>query len=334
MEMIRSIQLFFIASRENIRELNWEFLNRSSKYAFQNIIRNPIISLSSVFVITLVLILFHSSVVLKYFAEQSLMALNKKIDLIVEVQEGIDVFKLDPLITSLKKNEEVTSVKFVDKAEALRAFLERHSNIKVFLQKYRLENPLPSTLEITTSSPEALSYALERVKDPKYGSYIHQGKIASDLDQKTRIEKLIRLGEFVKSMSNWFFMVFVVVSIFIIFNTINIAIHHRKEEIHIMSLVGATKFFIQAPYVMEGIFYSIFAIIIGTVLNLFLHLYIVHLIDSTLTNQVLVSSLDTLFGSFLSFYPIVVAQEFLLLLTCSVIAAFVAIELYLKKHKI
>lgn len=325
----------FITFIQNIfTQSNKEFLGRSLGYAFQNIVRNPVISFSSVLILTLILVLFHASIAVKFFAEESIISINKKIDLIVEVKDGADNYALNELVVQVKTVPGVAKVQLVDKEAALSSFLQRHANIKTFLDKYQLGNPLPSYLEIATQTPAQIQDVTKILQDQKYAMLIAQTKMNTDIDQKQRIEKLIYLGNFVDAMGGAFLFIFILVAVLVTFNTVNTAIHQRKDEIHMMNLVGATKATIQAPYVLEGVLYTGFSLIVATLINLVLYFYILSVVNMSFSGSTFLETMQNLLGKFFTMFPSMIAFEGGLLLACSVLASFVAIEIYLKKHQI
>lgn len=331
LSLLASFLSFF---RSLFTQLDRVFLKRVTISAFQNIIRNPIVSLSSVFILVLMVILVHITIAMKFFSEESLIALNKKVDLIVEVQDGVDFYQVEGVVTKIKNLEGVDSVKYVDKTQALVTFLGRHPNIRSFLAKYKLENPLPSTIEVVTTQAEQLKSVITILKQPQYKDLIAQADLDLDVDQNVRIEKLVALGNFVNSVSIGFLVLFLVVVVFVVFNTVNVAIHHRREEIQTMHLVGATKLFIQAPFVLEGIFYSLIALAIASIINVGLHLQIYAVVQNTLAQTSLLAGTKQILASFFYQYPQVILLEGMLLVGSSFVASFIAIEVYLKKHHI
>lgn len=317
--------------KESFSELNLNFFKKSFSGAFQNIVRNRLISLSSIFVLTIILVLFHVSLALKFFADEALVSLNKKVDLILEVKQEADSSELLSFKNEIEKQSGVVSVSLVSKEEALEGFLKRHENIKRFLEKYKLENPLPSTLEVRTQDPTDLQSLIIFVQSQKYEEIIDISKITGDIQQKASMEKLINLGGFIKKMSFGFMILFIFVSVLVIFNTISVAIHSRKEEIHSMHLVGATKQFIQAPFIFEGIIYSFFSLFFALIVDLLLHFQFMNIIENSLTNESLSIGISAIMNEFLFNYPSYIFFEGTLLIFCSVISSFIAIELYLRR---
>jgi len=291
------------------------------------------VSISTILIITLILIIFHITLSLRFFATESINALSKKIDLIVEVKEGIDYPKIEPLIEKINSIEGIEKIEFVEKAEALRSFLSRHSNIKAFLTKYKLENPLPSTLEIITEKVENLEDVLAILTQKEYSDIIQQSKIETDLAQKERIENIVNFGKFIENISYWFFVFFILMIVLIIFGTINIMINQKKEEINLMNLIGASKPFIQFPFVFEVIIYSVISIFFAFIINMSIHFQLLNILDSALLDEVILKAIKELFIKLFAEYPSIILFESVVLILCSVIASFIAIEIFLRREQ-
>src|SRR5580704_12010442 len=80
---------------------------------------------------------------------------------------------------------------------------------------------------------------------------------------KDTINRIVRVSNFFKSTGLVASIIFVIISTLIIFNTIRMAIFTRREEIEIMKLVGATKWFIRGPFIFEAALYGIIAAFIA-----------------------------------------------------------------------
>ena len=317
--------------KEFFSEWHIDFFKKSFASSFQNIQRNRLISFSSVFILTLMLILFHSSMALNFFANESLISLNKKVDLILEIKNDQNTADILSLQKNIEQEPGVISTQFISQEQALKRFLLKHENIKKFLDKYQLKNPLPGTLEIQTQTPQDLQILIKSLESSKYTDIIQSSAAHSNIEQKSRIKKLIHMGNFIQNISFIFLLVFIIIAILIIFNTITVVIHSRKDEIYNMHLIGATKQFIQAPFIFEGILYSLFALFFAIIIELILHFQIAYLLQNTLQSSPFIEGINTIMNNFLYQYPSYIFFEALLLITCSIIASFIAIELYLRK---
>jgi len=76
-------------------------------------------------------------------------------------------------------------------------------------------------------------------------------------NRKDILDKIINVTDLIKSMSFYSMLLLSVIAIFIISNTIKLAVHAREKEIHIMKYVGATDWFIRWPFIIEGIIVGI-----------------------------------------------------------------------------
>ncbi len=81
---------------------------------------------------------------------------------------------------------------------------------------------------------------------------------------KEIIDKLIRYTSAFKKVGLGLVIIFIVISIFVVFNTIRLAIYSRRDEIEIMKLVGATSSFIRWPFLIEGTLFGILSAIIAS----------------------------------------------------------------------
>ncbi|HPO06160.1 MAG TPA: permease-like cell division protein FtsX, partial [Candidatus Gracilibacteria bacterium] len=185
-------------------EIRQHFGFDTFKKAWQNIIRNPIISFSGILIISVMLIFLHISFALNFMAKGSLQVINQKIDLIAEVKIGNDQTSLEPLIQEIRKVPDLIDVKFIDENTALRNFLTRHPGIKVFMDRYQIENPLPPTLEITTKKAQSQKRIFEILTSATYQDLIQTSSITSDLEQESRWQKIISFSTIIEKFAIWF----------------------------------------------------------------------------------------------------------------------------------
>lgn len=214
--------------------------------AFASFWRNRVMSIAAVLVLASCLILLGSFAVL-------LRNLNINIDRLGELNE-IVVF-VDPALTQDQVNDimddinELDNVSFVEyrtKEEGLEEMREVYKDYGDLFDQMVAngDNPLSDSFVITYKDNSKV-YTLE--------SGLHA--IPGVEKVNNRIEYAVKVENFRKGVSFvfiWFFVLLFAVSIFVIFNTIRIAVHGRKTEIDIMRYIGASKLFIVTPYIIEG----------------------------------------------------------------------------------
>jgi len=196
-------------------------------------------------------------------------SIQDKIDISVYFNDDAKQGDIIALQEDLADLEEVKTIKFVSKDEALKRYEEQNKDNPKLLESLKdTENPLPPSLEIKVYDPSKLDVLTPIFDNEKYKLIIHK---VSYKENKTIIDKLFQATQFTKQVGVIATLAFTVTALVIIFNTVKMAIFTRKEEIDIMKLVGATPSFIKGPFLIEGAIYGVIStlisiMIIGTIL--------------------------------------------------------------------
>lgn len=165
---------------------------------------------------------------------------------------------INSLQSELKNSERVSSVKFVSKKEALVIYKEQNKNDPLLLDLVT-EDILPSSLEISTHKIEDLSAVSETLKTSSIVSeVIFQKDVVSTLTAWTSALRRIGIAAIV---------ILSLVSVFIIVTIIGIKISQKRQDIHIMGLIGATNWYIRWPFIFEGMFYGVVGAFTGWVIS-------------------------------------------------------------------
>ncbi len=155
--------------------------------------------------------------------------------------------QLAPLIRQVEGFADVKQAIFVSKAEALKRFETRLGNDAGLLEGVS-RDLLPASLEITLKSDSRNRDGVARVvaelkKDSRFDD------LRFGQEWLERFENFVELLKFVGLILGGFFMF---AALFIVSNTIKLTLYARRDELEIMALVGATKRFIQIPFLLEG----------------------------------------------------------------------------------
>ena len=122
-------------------------------------------------------------------------------------------------------------------------------------------NPLGATLIIRAKSPEAYRKIIEKITSSPYNELILDksfGDHATVIDRIAGVTQATRKAGLVTSV------IFALVALLIVFNTIRITIYTHRDEIGIMKRVGATNWFTSTPFLLEGVLYGIFGFVLST----------------------------------------------------------------------
>ena len=218
-----------------------------------------------------------------------------KIEIKVYLQDDIKLVNQREVEIKLAEQEGVKAVTYESKDEAftkLKKDLEGNSGM---LEGYSLENnPLASSYIVTLEDASYAGDVSKAVED--------MTGVESITNQQELIEKISNVVDFVQILGIVLFFVFIGVSIFLIMNTIKLAVYSRRREVGIMKFVGATDWFIRWPFVIEGIIIGAIGSLLATAVLYFIYRGVFGFIASNLliANLVPVSFvLTTLLGGFL-----------------------------------
>lgn len=161
---------------------------------------------------------------------------------------------IESLKTDLAATGKVSTMKFVSKDDALKIYREQNKNDPLLLELVTAD-VLPSSLEISANNLQDLPDLSVYLKNnPAVQEVVYQKDVVAALTTWTNAIRII--GILLIGLLS-------LVSIFIMSIIIGMKISHKKDEIEIMQLIGATKWYISNPFVLEGIFYGIVGAFIG-----------------------------------------------------------------------
>lgn len=242
-------------------------LSRALKVATNNIIRNKILSIATIFVIATIIFIFNIIIGVNFIAKDALNNLNKKLDIIVYLKESTSENDITKLTDNLKEIAGVADVKYVSKEEALAQLKKTNPDLTLSFEKYKLENPLPASINITTQDPDAQKSVRDELLQPKYQTYLNTLPSEKDTSSEKIInsvsENLINLNNFTYQIVFWMVIIFIIGGTLIILNAIQMTVHTRNQEISIMKLVGAPYYSIRLPFMLESIIYATLAVILS-----------------------------------------------------------------------
>ena len=186
----------------------------------------------------------------------------------VESEQGIQVFvkneatqeQIDKLGEDIRAIDGVSTVDFVSKDEALEQMKEKFGDRQDLLEGYEGENNIFTASYVVTLTDLTKS---EAVQD-QINTYTDVVKKITSKDEV--VTTLINLANGIKIVTGVILALLIIISIFIIANTIKLTVHARRKEISIMKYVGATNSFIRWPFIVEGMIIGILASIISIVI--------------------------------------------------------------------
>ena len=243
--------------------MNWISAQRISKLGLINFWRNRWLSLASTLVMTLTLLIISLFVILLIIIGAATDRIKAKMDITVYFKDSAQTEEISDIQQKLAARGDVKEVRYISKEEALAIWNERQKNQRIKELVTPEENPLPRSLAIKAIDPENLKNVADYLSGEDYSSTIH--KISYE-ENKQIIDKLLAITSFVQKMGAVLSIIFIIISILVILNTIRLTIFTRKEEIEIMRLVGASDRFIRFPFIVEGVLYGFLACLLALIL--------------------------------------------------------------------
>lgn len=247
-------------------------IKRIFKMGFRNFFRNGWLSIAAVFVMVITLFILSLFVILNLGVNETVKKISEKIDLSIRLKENVEMEKVDELKNDLSKQEGVESVSYKSKEQAWEEFKNLNEKNKEITSELEPgDNPLWSSVEVKLKDPNKLQNVVLLSEAEQYRSIVDR---VNYREKQNIFESLVKFTNFIKKTGLVLTIIFVSISFLIIFNTIRITIYSRREEVEIMKLVGATNWYIRAPFLLEGVLYGIIGAIICFVI-LFSSIYFV-----------------------------------------------------------
>lgn len=176
----------------------------------------------------------------------------------------------------LEAMDGVDKVEFVTKDDALKTLKERWGENGYLLENLP-ENPLPDSYTVRVRNKDsAIKLAEEAPKIAGVDDVVYY---------RDTIEKLARISNFIETASIIAMIFLIVVSIIIVANTIKLTVFNREKEIGIMKYLGATNWFVRAPFVWGGIIVGIISALLATGLTYLIYSKITEIIGTDVTRM-------------------------------------------------
>jgi len=243
----------------------WRVLHAGTR----NFMRNAWLSTAATVVMTITLTIIVTSFITNSTLTQTIKGVTDKIDVSIYLNDAVTTDQRNSLQAALTADPNVQSVHYRSKDEALADYKAQIGNDQKLLEGIQLTgNPLPASFQVKAKDPKHLDSIVAITDEPQFQKLLDPTAPPSYSGQnKDTINRIVRVSNFFKTAELFASILFIIISTLIIFNTIRMAIFTRREEIEIMKLVGATKWFIRGPFVFEAALYGIIAAVIAVILS-------------------------------------------------------------------
>jgi len=241
-----------------------EKLGRVFRSGWNNFRRNSYVTFGTTGVLALVLILFLGLMAVNFLSGVIVSGLEGKVDVSLYFKEEATDTDIAAVRTDLEALNTVARVDYVSRDEALNAFKERHAQDALIQESLaELEsNPLQASLNVKATDSAQYGSIVNFLEAHKLRTVIDKINFYENEAVIGRIQRIsgsMQQGGLVATL------VLAVIAVLVAFNTIRLTIYNQKQEIEVQRLVGASNWYIRAPYLVEGALYGIFAAAIAAV---------------------------------------------------------------------
>lgn len=253
---------------------------RSISEAFKSVFRNFSLSLASISCISITLILVAVSVILSYNVNSFTSDIEKDVTIVVFVDNTATSEESDLIGKTINNIANVTEVYFQSKQD-IKADMEAESDtFEAILKEYDSEtNPLQDTYLVKVSDIEKIGDTAKEIKKIEKVELVKYGE--------GMVEELVNIFDIVKNITYIVVVALIVVTAFLISNTIKITIQNRKREIEIMRLVGASNSYIKIPFFFEGIILGFLGTVLPILICCFGYAYLYDILGGKLFTEII-----------------------------------------------
>jgi cell division transport system permease protein len=283
------------------------------------------IAAMAVMVVTLTIVLF--ALITNATFSNTINQITDKIDISVFLKDSDTPQQTNQLLAELKKLPNVKSVQYLSKDQALKQYEQQNAgNEQLLTAVNETSNPLPATILVKPID-------LNKIQDIKdFLSKPAEAGLQSDQpsysgDRKEAIDKITHATNVLRKIGIVAIIAFTIICALIIFNTIQMAIFNRRDEIQIQRLLGASTWYIRGPFIVESIIYGILSAVFSVLIVNGAFLASSNALQATSLGLLDINYADTYFGAhFLG----LLAIQLVLGIVIGAVSATIATQRYLK----
>lgn len=236
----------------------FRMLGRSIRDAFKSVIRNFSLSLASISCITITLIIVAVAIVASFNVQNFTKEIEKDMTIVVFLDNDattLDRKEVEREINSLSNVDKLTYQSKQDIKENMQAESEVFD--RVLSEWDNDESPLKDTFQVKVKNIEKIKNTAKNIQKIDKVSVVRYGE--------GMVDKMVKAFSSIEKVTYGIVIALIVVTVFLIINTIKLTISARKREISIMRLVGASNFTIKTPFIIEGMILGMFGSIVPIV---------------------------------------------------------------------
>ncbi len=292
---------------------------------FRNVFKNKKSSSASIIIMALTMLIFGVFFVIT----QNINGIMQQI----ENEQGIQVFLYDisedqtkAIEDYIKNIDGVNTVEYRSKEDALNQLKSQFKDREDLLSGYDENNIFPASYVVTLTDLSRSNEIQEKIKEYDKDKPESEQVIKNITSKDETVTTLINLANGIRIITGVILLILIIISIFIISNTIKLTVHARRKEISIMKYVGATNSFIRWPFIVEGIIIGIISAAISIVILGINY----NLIAGKILESQVVSAMNISLLTFSDMFGLIVLVYAILGIGIGVLGSCISMRRYLK----
>ena len=222
-------------------------LSRNIRDSFKSVFRNFALSLASISCITITLIVVSISIIMSANVNNFATLVEKDVTIVAFLDSNITDEQRTVVDETIKSLDNVATYEFTSKKDITGDMMDSSETFKNIMENWTdEENPIQDTYQVKVKEIEKINKTAKEIEGIKGVDVVKYGE--------GMIEQLIVVFDVVRKVCIGMVVALILVTAFLISNTIKITIVARKREIDIMRLVGASNINIKIPFIFEGLF--------------------------------------------------------------------------------
>lgn len=224
----------------------FRIIGRNFRDAFKGVFRNFSLSLASISCITITLIVVAVSIILSYNVENFTKLVEKDVTIVAFLDNSLNDEKIDEIKDQISVINNVEKYEFISKTDITKDMMESSDVFDSIMKNWSEdENPIQNTFQIKVTDINDIDKVAKEVKQIDGVTLVKYGE--------GMVEQLVSVFDVIHKVCVISVVALILVTAFLISNTIKITINSRQREISIMRLIGASNLNIRIPFIIEGL---------------------------------------------------------------------------------
>ena len=235
---------------------------RNVRDSFKSVFRNFSLSLASISCITITLIVVAIAIVLSQNVNNFASLVEGDVTIVAFLKRDITDSQTASIKSKIDNMPYIESVVYKSKMELSKEMMDSSDVFKSVMENWdEGTTPIQATYQVKVTDINEIKYVADQISNMDGVDIVKYGE--------GMVDQLVSLFDMVRKISIGMVIALIVVTAFLITNTIKITIFSRKREIQIMRLVGASNVNIKIPFIFEGLFLGIMGSIVPIIISTF-----------------------------------------------------------------